>query len=388
MHRATLLGLGCLLFVAVGCSSTDGGNQIGILGRGNSTAGKAPDFVALAKNLQPVVVNVSVTQKVVAKRFGAPPQEGQEQEALDDLLQKFFGGPPPSQGSPASPQRDLASGFIIGSEGLILTNYHVVDNAEKIVVKLADNRQFPGKVVGKDPRTDLAVIKIDVKETLPSAQLGDSDRLEVGEWVMAVGNPFGLDNSVTSGIVSAKGRHIGAGPYDNFIQTDAKINPGNSGGPLVNSRGQVIGINMAILSQSGTNTGVGFATPINLVKEVLPELKTTGRVTRGWMGVAVQEITPEIAEALDMDKPRGALVADVVRGGPADRSGIKVRDVITEYDGKEIKEANDFPILVARTAVEKQVRVKVLRDEKEIPLSVTIGQLNEDQIGAPKRKAG
>jgi serine protease Do len=335
-----------------------------------------------------VVVNVSVTQKVAAKRFGAPPQEGEEQDALNDLLQKFFGGSPPSQGSPGSPQRDIASGFIIGSDGLILTNYHVVDNAEKIVVKLADNRQFPGQVVGTDPRTDLAVIKIDVKESLPSAQLGDSDRLEVGEWVMAVGNPFGLDNSVTSGIVSAKGRHIGAGPYDNFIQTDAKINPGNSGGPLVNSRGQVVGINMAILSQTGTNTGVGFATPINIVKEVLPELKTTGKVTRGWMGVAVQAITPEIAEALDMDKPRGALVADVVRGGPADRSGIKVRDVITEYDGKEIKEANDFPILVARTAVEKQVRVKVLRNEKEIPLSVTIGELNEDQIGATKRKAG
>jgi serine protease Do len=388
MHRLTLLGIGVLLFVAVGCSSTDGGNQTGILSRGNSTAGKSPDFVSLAKKLQPVVVNVSVTQKVAAKKFGAPPQQGEDQDALNDLLQKFFGVPPPSQGSPGSPQRDLASGFIIGSEGLILTNYHVVDNAEKIVVKLADNREFPGQVVGKDPRTDLAVIKIDTKENLPTAQLGDSDGLEVGEWVMAVGNPFGLDNSVTSGIVSAKGRHIGAGPYDNFIQTDAKINPGNSGGPLVNSRGQVVGINMAILSQTGTNTGVGFATPINLVKEVLPELKTTGKVTRGWMGVAVQAITPEIAEALDMDKPRGALVADVVRGGPADRSGIKVRDVITEYDGKEIKEANDFPILVARTAVEKQVRVKVLRDEKEIPLSVTIGELNEDQIGATKRKAG
>lgn len=388
MHRLTLLGIGVLLFVAVGCSSTDGGNQTGILGRGNSTAGKSPDFVSLAKKLQPVVVNVSVTQKVAAKKFGAPPQQGEDQDAMNDLLQKFFGVPPPSQGSPGSPQRDLASGFIIGSEGLILTNYHVVDNAQKIVVKLADNREFPGQVVGKDSRTDLAVIKIDTKENLPTAQLGDSDGLEVGEWVMAVGNPFGLDNSVTSGIVSAKGRHIGAGPYDNFIQTDAKINPGNSGGPLVNSRGQVVGINMAILSQTGTNTGVGFATPINLVKEVLPELKTTGKVTRGWMGVAVQAITPEIAEALDMDKPRGALVADVVRGGPADRSGIKVRDVITEYDGKEIKEANDFPILVARTAVEKQVRVKVLRDEKEIPLSVTIGELNEDQIGATKRKAG
>jgi serine protease Do len=254
-------------------------------------------------------------------------------------------------------------------------------------VKLSDKRQFPASIIGKDASTDIAVIKIDAKGSLPTAALGNSDQLEVGEWDAAVGNPFGLDNSITSGIVSAKGRHIGAGPYDSFIQTDATMNPGNSGGPLVNGRGQVVGIDLAIISQTGANTGIGFATPINLVKEILPQLRTTGKVTRGWMGVAVQEITPDIAETLGMEKSRGALVADVIQGGPADHSGIRVRDVITEYDGKAIKQAGDFPLLVARTAAEKKVGVKILRDNKEIPLEVTIGELSEKPTGEQSSKS-
>jgi len=265
-----------------------------------------------------------------------------------------------------------------------VTNAHVIENAKKITVKLSDKREFEAKVLGKDPKTDVAVIKIDSKESLPTAELGDSERLEVGEWVMAVGNPFGLDSSVTSGIVSAKGRHIGAGPYDNFIQTDTPINPGNSGGPLVNLRGEVVGINMAIVSQTGGNIGIGFATPINLIKELLPQLEAKGKVTRGWVGIAIQEVTPDLANAFGLQKPHGALVAKVLTGGPAERGGIKVGDVITEYDGQQVKEANDFPLMVARTQVNKEVQMKVLREGKDLPFRVTVGEMPE----APEGKIG
>jgi serine protease Do len=220
------------------------------------------------------------------------------------------------------------------------------------------------------------------------AQMGNSDRLEVGEWVLAMGNPFGLDNSVTSGIVSAKGRHIGAGPYDSFIQTDAPINPGNSGGPLINVRGEVIGINMAIVSQTGGNIGIGFATPINMVKELLPELKTKGKVTRGWVGLAIQVVTPEMAQTLGFEKPHGALVAEVAKGGPADRAGIQKGDIVTEYDGRPINDAGEFPLMVARTSVGKKVALKVLRENKEVPFSVTINELVEPHSPGQNQEVG
>ena len=216
---------------------------------------------------------------------------------------------------------------------MILTNYHVVDNAEKITVRLLDGRELAGKVVGKDQKTDIALVKISARD-LPVAPLGDSDRLEVGEWVMAIGNPFGLDNTVTSGIVSAKDRQIGAGPYDHFIQTDASINPGNSGGPLVNLQGEVVGIDTAIFSQSGGNIGIGFAIPINLVKDLLPQLKSGGKITRGWLGVSIQGITPDLAASLGLDQVKGALVSSVVQNSPADRAGIKAGDVIVGYTGQ------------------------------------------------------
>ena len=328
-----------------------------------------PDFVTLAKRLRPVVVNISTTQvsEGGAQGFGSP---FGEEDPLSEFWKRFFGGP-----FPRGPfrQRSLGSGFIIDRDGSILTNNHVVENAQKIVVKLADESEFEAKVIGKDAKTDLAVIKINTKNNLSMATLGDSDRLEVGEWVLAIGNPFGLDNSVTSGIVSAKGRHIGAGPYDNFIQTDASINPGNSGGPLINLRGEVVGINTAIFSRTGGNIGIGFAIPINLVKELLPQLKGKGKVTRGYLGVLIQKVTPEIAESLGLDKAQGALVANVSKDGPAERAGVKVGDVIVEFDGKEIKESNDLPIIVARTPVDKKVRLKVLREKKDITLSVTVG---------------
>jgi len=344
-----------------------------------------PPFVSLAKKLRPVVVNISATQVVEGAEI-FPNPFGQE-EPQGEFWGRFFGDLP--RGS--SRQRSLGSGFIIDSDGSILTNHHVVENARKIVVKLADGRELGAKVIGKDSRTDIALIKINAQRNLSVAPLGDSDRLQVGEWIMAIGNPFGLDNTVTAGIVSAKGRHIGAGPYDNFIQTDASIasiNPGNSGGPLINTRGEVVGINAAIVSQTGGNIGIGFATPINLVKEVLPQLKAKGKVTRGWFGVAVQKVTPEIAESLGLEKARGALVASVSKDGPAEDAGIKVGDVIVEFDGKEINESNDLPHLVARTPVDEEVRVKVLRGKKESSFTVTIRELKEERVARPRsRKA-
>ena len=345
-----------------------------------------PDFVSLAKKMRPVVVNISTTQ-VSEGREG--PQEFAspfgEEDPFNDFWRRFFGGP-----APRGPQRQrsLGSGFLIDSDGSILTNNHVVENATKIVVKLSDDEEYEAKVVGRDPKTDIAVIRIDGKANLPFASLGDSDRLEVGEWVVAIGNPFGLDSTVTSGIVSAKGRHIGQGPYDNFIQTDASINPGNSGGPLINLRGEVIGINTAIFSRSGGNIGIGFAIPINLVKEVLPQLRGTGKVTRGYLGVLIQKVTPEIAESLGMEKASGALVANVSKDGPADKAGVKVGDVIVEFDGKEVKDSGDLPILVARTPVDKKARMKVLRDKKEVMLTVAVGELKDEEVVATAPEKG
>ena len=342
-----------------------------------------PDFVTLAKKLRPVVVNISTTQVAVGSEASAGPFG--EENPSGDFWRRFFGGP-----APRGPQRQksLGSGFIIDRDGSILTNNHVVENAEKIVVRLADEREFEAKVIGKDSKTDIAVIKIDAKGNFPVPPLGDSDQLEVGEWVMAIGNPFGLDSTVTAGIVSAKGRHIGAGPYDNFIQTDASINPGNSGGPLINLRGEVVGINTAIFSQSGGNIGIGFATPINLAREVLLQLKSKGKVTRGWLGVVIQKVTPEIAESFGLDKARGGLVAEVAKDGPAERAGVKVGDVIVEFDGKDIKESNDLPIIVARTSVDKKVRMKVFRDKKEVTLTAAVGELKEAEVVASTKEKG
>ncbi|MGH7827878.1 MAG: DegQ family serine endoprotease [Candidatus Binatia bacterium] len=345
-----------------------------------------PDFVALSKKMRPIVVNISTTQ--VSEARGQGPEFSSpfgEDDPFNDFWRRFFGGPIPRG---PQRQRSLGSGFIIDSDGSILTNNHVVENASKIVVKFSDDQEYEAKVIGRDPKTDIAIIKVDAKGDLTTATLGDSDNLEVGEWVMAIGNPFGLDSTVTSGIVSAKGRHIGQGPYDNFIQTDASINPGNSGGPLINLRGEVIGINTAIFSRTGGNIGIGFAIPINLVKELLPQLKGKGKVTRGYLGVLIQRVTPEIAESLGMDKARGALVANVSKDGPAEKAGVKVGDVIVEFDGKEVKDSGDLPFIVARTAVDKKVRMKLLRDKKEITLTVAVGELKDEEVVAAAPEKG
>ena len=340
-----------------------------------------PDFVALAKKLKPEVVNISTTQTAKEQDLADPFSQN---DPFGEFWKRFFGGPLPRG---QYKQRSLGSGFIIEKDGLILTNYHVVDNADRITVRLLDGREFTGKVVGKDQKTDIALVKINAQD-LPVAPLGDSDRLEVGEWVMAIGNPFGLDNTVTSGIVSAKDRQIGAGPYDHFIQTDASINPGNSGGPLINLRGEVVGIDSAIFSQSGGNIGIGFAIPINVVKELLPQLESAGKITRGWLGVSIQVMTPDLAASLGVDKAKGALVSSVVHNSPADRAGIKAGDVIVGYNGKEIDNANDLPFLVAGTPVGKTVSLQVLRGEKATMLPVTIEKMQEEEAVAATSEKG
>ena len=336
-----------------------------------------PDFASLAKRVGPSVVNVATTQ--IRKTAQGGPGPFDDDDPMSQFWQRFFGGR-----IPRGPQRQngLGSGFIIDRNGTILTNYHVVDGAQKISVTLSDGKSYDAKVIGKDQKTDIAVIKIDAGHDLPAVTLGDSDHLEVGEWVMAIGNPFGLDHTVTSGIVSAKGRQIGAGPYDNFIQTDASINPGNSGGPLINLRGEVVGINTAIFSQSGGNIGIGFAIPTNSIKEVLPQLRDKGKVVRDYLGTTVRKITPEIADSLGMKERHGALVAEVMKGSPAERAGIKTGDVIVEFNNKEIKDSSDLPAMVARIAPGTTVPLKVLRDGKDISLPIAVGEMKENEVVA------
>jgi serine protease Do len=333
-----------------------------------SQNGPLPSFADLAARVSPAVVNIKATS--VAKT------DFPDQLFGEDFPFPGFRGQIPQQ--PRQFKRQgTGSGFIIRKDGLILTNNHVVENAQEITVTLTDKQQYKAKVLGRDPKTDLAVIKIEPKTSLPTAALGDSDAMRVGDWVMAIGNPFGLTNTVTTGIVSAKGRTIGAGPYDDFIQTDAPINPGNSGGPLFNMAGEVVGINTAIFSQSGGNIGIGFAIPANLVKNLVPELETKGTITRGWLGVSVQPVTPELARSFGLDKERGALVGDMVAQGPAEKAGIKRGDVIVSYDGKKVDESATLPSLVASTPVGKTVPVEVLRDGKMKTINVAIAKLSD-----------
>jgi serine protease Do len=335
-------------------------------------------FAALVDHVSPAVVHIKVISVVKAanQMQGIPPEWfGQGQSGPGDEDSPFRGFP--FGGQPGGRQSGQGSGFIIRKDGIIITNNHVVDGAKDITVTLTDGREYSAHLLGRDPKTDLAVVKIDAKGDLPVAELGDSEAIRVGDWVVAIGNPFGLNNTVTAGIVSAKGRAIG-GPYDNFIQTDAPINPGNSGGPLFDERGNVVGINSAIFSQSGGNIGIGFAIPINLAKELVPQLETVGHVTRGWLGVAIQKLTPELAESLGVDSGQGALVAQVTSGGPAEKVGLKAGDVITTYDGKRVDTHHELPMLVAETPIGKSVTVGVLRNGKTKTFEVTVGRLAEE----------
>jgi serine protease Do len=321
-----------------------------------------PAWVEIAKELKPAVVNVSTKR--------APDAAMRRNPLGEDLPERFLGFGPPR------PAEGVGSGFIINKDGHIVTNNHVVDGATSIVVTLSDGREFKAKVLGQDPKTDLALLKVDAKD-LPVIPLGDSTKLQVGEPVMAIGNPFGLEQTVTTGIVSATGRVIGEGPYDSFIQTDASINPGNSGGPLINARGEAVGINTAIVSRTGGSVGIGFAIPVELAKPVVTQLAADGHVTRGFLGVTIQKVTPELAKAFGLSDTRGALVADVTAGSPAGKAGVKAGDVITDYDGRKIARSEDLPRAVAATPVGRRVALTVVRGGKPVALEATIAQLAE-----------
>ncbi len=338
-----------------------------------------PAWVEIAKTVKPAVVNITV--KVAPERAGRGPR-GMPEE-FREFFRRF--GPPQER---QHPMQGRGSGFVINPQGYILTNNHVVDEAAEVQVTLSDGREFTAKVVGKDPKTDIALVKIDGVTDLPAAPLGESSTLQVGEPVMAIGNPFGLEQTVTTGIVSAVGRVIGGGPYDDFIQTDASINPGNSGGPLVNAKGEVIGINSAIFSRTGGSIGIGFAVPINMAKFVAPQLAERGQVTRGWLGVTIQPLTPDLAKSFGISQMDGALVSSVREDTPAARAGVKAGDVIVEFDGQRITRTTDLTRAVAATPVGKSATMKVIREGRPVTLSPTVARLDDREDVAESESGG
>ncbi|UCD86401.1 MAG: DegQ family serine endoprotease [Desulfobacterales bacterium] len=334
-------------------------------------------FTDVALAVSPAVVNIR-TEKVVKggggvfRHFQSP--FGRD-DPFRDFFERFFGDVPRREFK----QRSLGSGFCIDKEGYIVTNNHVVENADEIKVKLKSGKEYDAEIVGRDAKTDIALIRVKSWRGFQTVELGDSDELKVGEWVVAIGSPFGLEHTVTAGIVSAKGRVIGSGPYDNFIQTDASINPGNSGGPLINMKGEVVGINTAIFSRSGGNVGIGFAIPINLARGIIDQLKTSGTVTRGWLGVSIQDLTAELAEYYGVKDGKGALVGEVFKGDPADKAGIKPKDVIVEVDGDKIEDSRHLSQKIAGIPVGGKITLKVVRDGKERTFTVKIAKRTEDK---------
>jgi serine protease Do len=327
-----------------------------------------PDFVALAAKLSPAVVNISTEQR----RAGA--------DALFSPETEPFGrsGEPFGDDGLANPQ-SLGSGFIINKAGYIVTNAHVIEGSHRILVTLKDGRQFPARLIGRDAKTDIALIKIYANGDLPIAPLGDSDQVQVGQWVMAIGNPFGFDHSVTAGIVSAKGRFI-PGNYDAFIQTDASINPGNSGGPLINLAGAVVGVNSAIYTRSGASMGIGFAIPVNLVKEELPQLSAYGKVIRGWLGIYIQQVSAELARRARMAQPHGALVTEVLADSPAAGAGLRRGDIIVEFNHQRVGDSQELPLLVGTVPVGRTVPIKILREGLVIELPITVVRSDEEKL--------
>jgi serine protease Do len=329
-------------------------------------------FAKVAEAVAPAVVNINTFSR------GGGGRTPIEEFFGDEFLRRFFGGEPERQPQ----QRSLGSGVIVDPSGICLTNAHVVERATDIEVVTAEGKKHKAKIIGLDRRTDLAVLRLQGGGPYPAAALGDSDKMKVGDWVLAIGSPFGLQQTVTAGIISAKGRSIGQGPFDDFLQTDAAINPGNSGGPLVNMSGEVVGINSAILSRSGGNVGIGFSIPSNMAKRIYTELAAKGKVTRGWLGVSIQELTPELAKGFGLKEPRGVLIADVVKDSPADRAGLTSGDVLTEFDGKRVDTPQDLQKIVAATAPGKGVPVKVWRDKGEKSFEIRLGETPEETAQA------
>ena len=351
-----------------------------------SHAKSAPDsFADLAEKLSPSVVNISTTTVIEDRSRQMP--SFPPGSPFEDFFKQFD-----QPGGKKRKAQSLGSGFIIDDTGYVITNNHVIDNAEKIMVILYDDTSFEATVVGKDPKTDVALLKIDPKKTkLKAVKFGDSNDLRVGDWVMAIGNPFGFGGTVTAGIVSARGRNL-SGSYDDYIQTDASINRGNSGGPLFDMKGNVVGINTAIFSQSGGSVGIGFAVSSNLAKQVTDQLKQYGRTKRGWLGVLIQEISQEIADSLGMKSAKGALVSSATEGGPAEKAGVKTGDVILKFNNIDIENMKELPKVVAGTPVGKSVPLVILRNGKELSLNVVLGELElaekENLIGQPSNSVG
>ncbi len=328
-------------------------------------------FADLAEKLMPSVVNISTTQTVVERSNPFPNFQFPPGSPFGDMFKEF--GTPQERQSSA-----LGSGFIIDADGIVVTNNHVIEGAEDIIVQVNGEKKFKAKVIGADPLSDIAVLKIESKKKFLPVEFGDSDKARIGDWVIAIGNPFGLGGTVTSGIISARNRSIGLSRYEDYIQTDASINSGNSGGPLFDMNGDVIGINTAILGRSG-NVGIGFSIPSNSAKIVIDQLIKFGETKRGWLGVRIQDVTKEIAEVEKLDEPRGALVASVAPNSPSEKAGVKSGDIILEFNGEKIKQMKELPMIVARTEVGKKVKVKIWRNKKEITKTITLGRLETSE---------
>jgi len=340
-----------------------------------------PSIADLADRLLPAVVEIAVETKVTGNPNLQIPQLP-DNSPFKDFFDDFFKRHQQGQEDQNRTVSSMGSGFVIDASGLIVTNNHVVEGAESIEVRLQDSTILKAELVGRDPKTDIAVVRVKPTKPLASVSFGDSDRLRIGEWVVAIGNPFGLGGSVSLGIVSARNRDINAGPYDDFIQTDAAINKGNSGGPLFNLAGEVVGINTAIFSPSGGSVGIGFSVPANTAKGVVDQLIKYGETRRGWLGVKIQSVTDDIAESMGLDRPRGALIADVNKDGPADKAGIEAGDVVVAFNGREINQMRDLPRIVAETEIGKDVEVKVLRQGKEMTFTVAVGRLEDAEKSA------
>jgi serine protease Do len=348
-----------------------------------------PDFTGLVEQSAPAVVNISTTQKTSLAEHVGPgfemPEIPEDAGPLGDLLKRFFG-----EGQDFLDEFDttsLGSGFIFSRDGYVVTNYHVVKSADEIIVRLSDRREFKAELVGVDGMSDLALLKIEA-DNLPTLKMGDSKKLKVGEWVLAIGSPFGFDYSATAGIVSAKGRSLPNENYVPFIQTDVAINPGNSGGPLFNLDGEVIGINSQIYSQTGGFMGLSFAIPINVALDIIQQLKKTGHVSRGWLGVYIQEVTRELAESFGMRQPEGALVAQVMKDSPAQKGGLQVGDIILKFNGEPVIHSSDLPPVVGRTPIGDESLVEVIRGGKPLKLRITIGELPETSTAQYPQKKG
>jgi serine protease Do len=335
-----------------------------------------PDFTRLVADNAPAVVNISTVQHTPSR-----PRPNLRNEDLEEFFRRFFPPDDPRPRGPGRP-RSLGSGFVIERNGYIVTNNHVVQDADEIIVRFNDRRELTAELIGADPRSDLAVVKVDADD-LPVVKLGRSEGLSVGEWVLAIGSPFGFDYSVTAGIVSAKGRSLPTDQNENyvpFIQTDVAINPGNSGGPLFNLRGEVVGINSQIYSNSGGFMGVSFAIPIDIAMEVVSQLRETGRVSRGWLGVVIQEVNRDLAETFGLQRPHGALVTRVLEDSPAESAGLMAGDIITEFNGSPIDFSSDLPHVVGRVSADTKARMRIVRDGRETTLNVVVGELPERDI--------